>query len=115
MSVGACCTASCGLTGSTFKLSPMRKASVLALVLLVALGVFLANGPNGANSAGGSNTAGGEEEEVEGAGACGVERWRVKTLTDKDAGKVNFTPRTATVNGLRARKPPSHLTDRRGR
>lgn len=35
---------------------------------------------------------------------CGVERWAVKTLSDKRARLVNFHPRRASVAGLR-RKP----------
>src|SRR5438105_1275652 len=33
---------------------------------------------------------------------CGVERWAVKTLTDRAARTVNFTPRPTTVDAMRA-------------
>jgi hypothetical protein len=32
---------------------------------------------------------------------CGVERWSVKTLSDPDARRVNFHPRTTSVSALR--------------
>jgi hypothetical protein len=37
---------------------------------------------------------------------CGEERWPVKTLTDSDASKVNFTPVPTTVAGLVAVPSP---------
>lgn len=40
------------------------------------------------------------------AAACGVERWRVKTLTDPDVGSVNFRAKDATVDALRALPAP---------
>jgi hypothetical protein len=44
--------------------------------------------------------------------ACGLERWRVKTLSDDDASQVNSAPVDATVEELRqlpapATKPPT--------
>lgn len=39
--------------------------------------------------------------------ACGLERWRVKTLSDDDAGQVNPTPVAATVEVLRAIPAPA--------
>src|SRR5207249_6828748 len=41
------------------------------------------------------------------AGACGVERWAVKTLTDRDARFVDFRARHTTVAALRRLRPPS--------
>jgi hypothetical protein len=38
------------------------------------------------------------------ARACGVERWREKTLTDTRAGRIKLTPRTTTVDALRRKK-----------
>src|SRR6266853_6400131 len=35
------------------------------------------------------------------ASACGKERWSVKTVTDKDAAKVQETPTPGTINQLR--------------
>src|SRR4029078_5304327 len=37
---------------------------------------------------------------------CGVERWPVKTLSDSDAGNIDFTPVAATVAQLRALPMP---------
>ena len=37
---------------------------------------------------------------------CGVERWPVKTLSDAEAGNVNFTPATSSVPALRALTRP---------
>ncbi len=40
---------------------------------------------------------------------CGVERWPVKTLSDRDAGRVNFSPVLASVAQLRALPAPAAL------
>ena len=43
-----------------------------------------------------------------GCGAnCGEEQWAVKTLTDNDAAKVNFSPIVKTVGDLVAVKAPN--------
>ncbi len=42
---------------------------------------------------------------------CGAERWAVKTLSDPDAGAVDFTPVDTTVDALRALSPPAALHD----
>jgi len=42
---------------------------------------------------------------------CGTERWSVKTLTDADAGKVNFTPVTKTVADLTGIAAPTQSSD----
>jgi hypothetical protein len=92
---------------------PMRKTwATLLLILVAVIGASLA-GHDGSSHAGSAPR--GEEEEVEGASACGVERWRIKTLTDKDASKVDLTPRATTVDALRAQPAPARLSDRRGR
>lgn len=45
---------------------------------------------------------------------CGTERWSVKTLTDVDDNKVDFTPKEATVGWLVSQQHPASLpTDRR--
>jgi hypothetical protein len=41
--------------------------------------------------------------------ACGVERWRVKTLSDTMAGRVNFLPHATSVRALRRLRPPTSL------
>ncbi len=42
-------------------------------------------------------------------GSCGVQRWSVKTLSDADAERVDFTPVTATVAELTALPVPAAL------
>ena len=45
---------------------------------------------------------------------CGTERWTIKTLTDADRNKVDFTPKEATVGWLVSQQSPAHLpADRR--
>jgi hypothetical protein len=44
-----------------------------------------------------------------GLAACGVERWAVKTLTDRDADEVDFTAKRTTVDRLRLLLRPAHL------
>ena len=48
--------------------------------------------------------------------ACGKERWSVKTVTDKDAAKVQEAPTPSTINQLRqiaAPLDPNHRPDSR--
>jgi hypothetical protein len=45
---------------------------------------------------------------------CGVERWAVKTLTDRAASRINFYPRRTTVSALRRLRPTSTYTRGRG-
>jgi len=40
---------------------------------------------------------------------CGVERWPVKTLSDQDATRVNFTPVQSSVAALRSLAAPAPL------
>jgi len=42
---------------------------------------------------------------------CGEERWRIKTLFDRGAAKVGFTPRHTTVAELTAMPAPSRLEE----
>jgi len=44
---------------------------------------------------------------------CGTERWSVKTLSDDDAGDVDFDPRNHSVRFLRNRVRPTRLPDTR--
>lgn len=44
--------------------------------------------------------------------ACGVERWRVKILSDSRAHLVDFAPRGTSVAHLRGLTPPEHLGPR---
>jgi hypothetical protein len=41
--------------------------------------------------------------------SCGVERWSVKTLTDKDAASVHLKPKTTSVRALRRLRRPTGL------
>jgi hypothetical protein len=91
----------------------MRRVIVVMLIVL-ATGVAGLVTARARTTTPGHGTPG-RAGDAEGAGACGVERWRVKTLRDADAGRVDFTPRSASVDGLRARRPPRSLTERRGR
>lgn len=44
---------------------------------------------------------------------CGTEWWDIKTLTDKDAGKINFTPKETTVFDLVSMPKPDKLPKER--
>ena len=48
--------------------------------------------------------------EVSRQQACGVERWPVKTLSDDDVGRVNFTPVPSRVSDLVGVRAPSRRT-----
>jgi len=85
------------------RITPSIAVGAAVLAALVAI-----QSPAGGAFAGG-------DTDVTAARKCGAARWPVKTLTDRDAKKVDFTPRPATVDGLRARRPPAHLRKRRGR
>jgi hypothetical protein len=45
--------------------------------------------------------------------ACGVERWPVKTATDRDAGRVVLAPNASTIPSLRATPAPPNPDARR--
>jgi hypothetical protein len=52
----------------------------------------------------------GTDSQLAGASSlrvCGVERWAVKTLTDRDARFVDFRARRTTVEALRGLRPPT--------
>ena len=70
-----------------------HRRAVVSAVLCV---VLLASG----------SCAGGD---VDPGARCGVERWAVKTLSDRDAPRVNLTPVPASVSALRALSPPAQL------
>ena len=59
-------------------------------------------GQGGGNGGGG----GGSGEPAEGGARCGVERWPVKTLSDRRARQVNFHPRRTNVDALRSKPTP---------
>jgi hypothetical protein len=50
-------------------------------------------------------------ESENGPGSCGKERWSVKTLTDIDAGSINFTPVDAAIAELGSVPAPTNVSD----
>jgi len=44
---------------------------------------------------------------------CGTERWRIKTVFDNDAKRINFTPRNTSISELVALPAPAVLSDER--
>jgi hypothetical protein len=80
----------------------MRASRLRGLPLLViVVGV--------ASSVAGQNAAG----QAGGAATCGAERWAVKTLSDRDASRVNLHPVATSVTALRRLAAPSVLPDTR--
>ena len=41
---------------------------------------------------------------------CGTERWRIKTIFDNDARRINFTPRNTSISELVATRAPEVLS-----
>src|SRR5690242_10158845 len=44
---------------------------------------------------------------------CGAERWRIKTIFDNDAKRINFAPRRISVSELVALPAPEVLSNER--
>src|SRR5215831_7567434 len=44
---------------------------------------------------------------------CGTERWRIKTIFDNDAKRINFQPRHTSVSELVSLPAPEVLSDKR--
>ncbi|MGZ4868566.1 MAG: hypothetical protein ACXV7C_15160, partial [Candidatus Angelobacter sp.] len=44
---------------------------------------------------------------------CGTERWRIKTIFDNDAKRINFMPRHTSISELVAMRAPQILSDER--
>lgn len=44
---------------------------------------------------------------------CGTERWRIKTIFDNDANRINFQPRHTTISELVSQTAPEVLGDER--
>src|SRR5215467_4782664 len=44
---------------------------------------------------------------------CGTERWRIKTIFDNDAKRINFMPRQTTISELTSMRAPEVLSDER--
>src|SRR5213078_1104283 len=56
---------------------------------------------------GGGGGGGGGDDNKRGSGLqCGVERWSVKTLSDRATGRVDFDPKATTVSALRRKRSP---------
>jgi len=51
------------------------------------------------------------QQEISCGSPCGEERWAVKTLTDSDAGSVNFSPQPTTVGWLVSQAAPAALPE----
>jgi len=41
---------------------------------------------------------------------CGAERWNIKTLTDDNADSIDFSPKEKSIQWLRSRTRPPHLS-----
>lgn len=96
-----------------------RHASALAAIF-AALGAvgsgsyYVADGISGTPHARGASlttppTFG--SERGSGSSSCGKERWAVKTLTDADAGSINFIPIDSTISALGSVPAPSKVGD----
>src|SRR6185437_609549 len=42
---------------------------------------------------------------------CGTERWRIKTVFDSDASRIDFTPQRSTVTELTSLPAPNRLEE----
>lgn len=79
---------------------------LLAVLLLVPLTACLGS-PGGASSS--TAVATGTESDQGANGACGQERWPVKTMSDSMAGQVDLTPIKTTVSELTSLSAPKTL------
>ncbi len=99
------------------KTSRGRYASSLAAIFAVlgALGsgsYYVADGISGSPPTEGPSLTtpqGFGSERASGSSSCGKERWAVKTLTDADAGSINFIPIDTTVSALGSVPAPSKV------
>jgi hypothetical protein len=83
----------------------MKRRKTLLAVLLTLVGSVLAFVPPGRLAAHGFSAA---QQELPVCGTyCGTERWSVKTLSDADRDKVDFTPKEATVGWLVFQEHPA--------
>src|SRR5256884_7061537 len=83
----------------------MKRRKTLLAVLLSLVGSVLALVPPGRPAAYGFSAA---QQELPACGTyCGTERWSVKTLSDADRDKVDFTPKEATVGWLVSQEHPA--------
>ena len=83
----------------------MRRRKTLLAVLLSLVGSVLAFVPLGRPLAHGFSAP---QQELPACGTnCGTERWSVKTLSDADREKVDFTAKEATVGWLVSQEHPA--------
>jgi len=83
----------------------MKRRKTLLAVLLSLVGSVLALVPPGRPAAYGFSAA---QQELPACGTyCGTERWSVKTLSDADRDKVDFTSKEATVGWLVSQEHPA--------
>ena len=83
----------------------MKRRKTLLAVSLSLVGSVLAFIPPGRPAAHGFSAA---QQELPACGTyCGTERWSVKTLSDADRDKVDFTPEEATVGWLVSQERPA--------
>ena len=77
--------------------------------LLCALSIAVGCGPQKSDAVTVPDDDENEETVTTAAGACGVERWAVKTGTDTTSNLVNLTARDTTIANLRALTMPSSI------
>src|SRR5947199_6557482 len=83
----------------------MKRRKTLLAVLLSLVGSVLALVPPGRPAVYGFSAS---QHELPACGTyCGTERWSVKTLSDADRDKVDFTAKEATVGWLVSQEHPA--------
>ena len=83
----------------------MKRRKTLLTVFLSLVGSVLASVPPGRPALHGFSAV---QQELPACGThCGTERWNVKTLSDADRDKVDFTPKEATVGWLVSQEHPA--------
>ncbi len=99
--------------------SPAGRYATTIAAMFAALGgvgsgsYYIADGvSSGTNGPGSTFTTPPTLESEHGSGSkCGKERWAVKTLTDADAGSVDFVPVESTVAALGSVPAPAEVED----
>jgi hypothetical protein len=82
----------------------MKRRKTLLAVLLSLVGSVLASAPPGRPALYGFSAT---QQELPACGTyCGTERWSVKTLSDADRDRVDFSPKEATVGWLVSQERP---------
>jgi hypothetical protein len=97
--------------------SHRRRYAASLTAVIAALGslgtgsYYASNGISGGPSHKSSYASPTIESEKGSGGGCGKERWSIKTLTDSDAGNVDFVPKDSTVGQLGALPAPTKVSD----